>query len=60
MDEKLLRGLLIETLHGLVAILSDRGVTFSVPADQELTTMSLHDLQQVVKMIRDLSRTPTA
>jgi len=60
MDQALERKALLETYLSYVSILHTRGLSFEVVDDKELDKLSIHDLNDLVKRVKDLARTPTS
>lgn len=60
MDQALERKALIESYRSYVSILHQHGLSFELVKDEELDKLSTLDLNDLVKRVRDLARTPTS
>lgn len=54
------RKILVAQYQTLVGLLKDRSVEFDVLSQEELGKMSDPDLAKVIRVLRDLSRTPVS
>jgi len=60
MDNELTRKSLLETYRSYCNILHGHGVSHDIISDEELQKLSLPDLNDLVRRVRDLARTPTS
>lgn len=60
MDLQLERTALLSQYRTYLQILHAKGLVFQVISDEELEKLPLQDLSDLVKRVRDLSRTPTS
>lgn len=58
MNPELNRKALISAYHAYVSTLERRGIVFDVLPDSELEKIPMDDLTRVLRLIRDVARTP--
>lgn len=59
MDEQAKRTLLKAELLGYVSLLDSRGINFPIPDDEQLNSMPIADLFEIVRQAQRLARTPS-
>lgn len=58
MDAQLSRKVQIDSYRSYVNILNEKGLEFRPLSDEELAKLNDQDLSRMIRVVRDLSRTP--
>lgn len=59
MDELMERKFLSAEFYALVQIMHERNIAFLNMSDEDLAKLSIQDLNDLVKRVRSIARTPT-